>query len=518
VPMNGADLLLKTALAGGVEVCFANPGTTEAPLVAAFDEIPGIRAVLGLFEGVCTGAADGYGRMKGKPAMTLLHLGPGLANGIANLHNARRAGTPLVNVIGEHATWHRDADPPLAMDIETLAGTVSGWTRTNLSAGDLSSNTTEAISASLRGQIASLIVPHDHQLARVEDGPVLLPSLAYDPPDLAAIGRAADSLRKGVKSAMILGGQSLFGQGLMYAGRIRALTGCDLLTNSFFARMDRGTGFPSVARIPYFPEPAKPILARYETIIIAGGEDPVTFFGYPGIDSYLFTRDQQRLHICRPGQDVVKALEHLADLLESERRPVDGIGAERELRRPGMPTGELTPEKACLAMAAIQPENAIIVDEGMTTILAYYALSATLPPHSITTIVGGAIGYGMPCAVGAALACPDRQVINFQADGSGLYTVQALWTQAREGLNIVTLVGSNRSYNIVRMELERAGMIPRGPNAEALTGLGDPSIDWVAIARGFGVPACSVDTAEGLVCALGRALQEPGPHLVEMVL
>ncbi len=516
--MNGAELLLKAASAGGIEVCFANPGTTEVPLVEAFDKVSEIRAVLGLFEGVCTGAADGYGRMKEKPAMTLLHLGPGLANGIANLHNAKRSRTPVVNIIGEHATWHRDADPPLAMDIEGLARTVSGWVRTNLSVQEISANVTEAISSSLAGQIASLIVPHDHQLARVHSAPVGLPFLSYDPADMTAIEKAADSLKKGKKSAIILGGSALFGQGLVYAGRIKALTGCDLLTNSFPARVDRGTGLPSVERIPYFPEPAKPVLERYEVLVFAGGLDPVTFFGYPGIESYLLVKEQNKIFMSSQGQDVVKALECLTDLLQARGKSVNGKGVVRELRRPALPTGELTPEKACLVMAALQPENAIIVDEGLTTILAYYPLSATLPPHSLTTIVGGAIGYGMPCAVGAALACPDRSVINFQADGSGLYTLQALWTQAREALNVTTLVGSNRSYNIVRVELERAGMVPRGPNAEALTDLGHPSIDWAQIARGFGVPAVSVDTAEALAYALRHALEEPGPHLVEMLL
>ncbi|MBA4417675.1 MAG: acetolactate synthase large subunit [Syntrophus sp. (in: bacteria)] len=516
--MTGANLLVKTAIAGGIEVCFANPGTTEAPLVAAFDETPGIKTILGLFEGVCTGAADGYGRMKGTPAMTLLHLGPGFANGIANLHNGRRTRTPIVNLIGEHATWHRSADPPLAMDIEALANTVSGWLRTNRSVDTLSPNLTEAISASLYGQISSLIVPHDHQLTDTEDASIVIPEFSFDPPDTGIIEKAATMLRRSSKSAIILGGPALTGQGLRCAGFIKALIGCDLLANSFPGRVDRGTGLPAVDRIPYFPEPAKTLLSQYEAIIFAGGTEPVTFFGYPGIDSYLLGQDQERIHICSGREDVVQALEYLLYVLKGGNRSDNGNGTTRELRRPALSTGTLTPEKACITLAALQPEGAIIVDEGLTTILPYDPLTTTLPPHTILTIGGGAIGYGIPCAIGAALACPDRPVISFQADGSALYTLQALWTQARERLNITTLICSNGCYNIVRVELERAGIASRGPNAEALTDLGHPGIDWVKIAEGFGVPAASVATAEGLAHELAQALAEPGPHLIEMIL
>jgi acetolactate synthase-1/2/3 large subunit len=282
--------------------------------------------------------------------------------------------------------------------------------------------------------------------------------------------------------------------------------------------VDRGADLPVVNRIPYFPEPAKALLSQYEFVIYAGGTEPVTFFGYPGIDSYLITHDQERIHLCSERQDVVRSLEYLLDVLQGDNRSGNGNGMVRELRRPELLTGDLTPEKACITLAALQPEGAIIVDEGLTTILPYYSLTATIPYHTILTIAGGAIGYGMPCATGAALACPDRPVITFQADGSALYTVQALWTQAREGLNVTTLICSNGSYNIVRIELERAGIASRGPNAEALTDLGHPRIGWVKIAEGFGVPAVSVATSEGLALELVRALAEPGPHLIEMIL
>ena len=514
--MNGALALLKTAAAAGIEICFANPGTTETPLVVALDHMAGIKAVLGVFEGVCTGAADGYGRMKGSPAMTLLHLGPGFANGIANLHNARRAGTPLVNVIGEHATWHRPADAPLAMDIEALAGTVSGWYRTVRSPADVPGDMKNAISASLSGRIATLIVPHDYQSAEAGDHPPGKPVPSFAPIDEGLVDEAAALLTKGARSAIILGGPALLEEGLKLAGRIRALTGCDLLVGSFPARVDRGGSLPRLTKIPYFPELALKVLSPYESLILIGTVEPVTFFGYEGVDSYLIRKDQRKVSVASPGQDVMAALKTLADRLEAENRSGGFDEAREALRRPEVPAGTLTAERICLTLAALQPEGSIIVDEGLTTAFPYFALSPDLPRHSLLTIAGGSIGYGIPCATGAALACRERPVIDFQADGSGLYTVQGLWTQAREGLDVTTLLCSNRSYHIVRIELERAGVTVPGPNSRNLTDLGHPAIDWVKISEGFGVPAAKVDTVSGLARELTRAVKEAGPHLIEI--
>jgi len=515
--MNGAEALLRTALAGGIEICFANPGTTEAPLVAALDKIQGMRAVLGLFEGVCTGAADGYGRMKGKPAMTILHLGPGFANGVANLHNARRAKTPLVNVIGEHATWHREADAPLAMNIEGLAGTVSGWVRTNAAARDFSRNMAEAISSTQYGQIATLIAPHDHQLEDVGDQIVGLPPLSFDPLDEAAVEKAAGLFKDGRRPALLLGGQALLEPGLALAGRIRARTGCDLLVENFPARVECGAGLPPVTRIPYFPEPALALLSAYDSIVLVGAREPVTFFGYGGISSYLLTENQRRISISSARGSVMEAFEFLAHILGA-KEGCAGVPGGAEPARPEVPEGSLTPEKVCQTLAAVQPEGAIIVDEGLTTAFYYFPLTVGLPRITFISIAGGSIGYGMPCAAGAALACPERPVINLQADGSAAYTVQALWTQAREGLNVTTLLCSNRTYNIVRVELERAGVAVPGPCSRSLTDLGNPNIDWVEIAKGFGVPGVSVDKAEDLARETRRALEEPGPHLIEMII
>ena len=516
--MNGAEVLIETAIEYGIDVCFANPGTTEIPLVSIFDRYPLIRPVLGLFEGVCTGAADGYARMTDRPAMTLLHLGPGFANGIANLHNARRAGVPVVNVIGDHASWHRSADPPLAMDIEGLAGPVSAWLRANRSVTTTGKDMAEAISASLFGLISTLIVPHDHLISKTDSKGTGRLAFTFDPVDEGSIQSARRLFKEKGRVALILGGRGAKGKGLEAAARIKAATRCDLFTQTFPSCIERGAGLPDVERIPYFPEPARERLSGYQGVVLAGLQEPVTFFGYQGIPSTILREEQQKVFIGMGNENVVEALEHLADEVAGRASPSDVASVLAEPGRPSLPVGRLTAEKACTVLAALQPEGAIIVDEGITSSLAYHPLTRGCPRHNVMGITGGSIGYGMPCAAGAALACPERPVINLQADGSALYTVQALWTQAREGLNVTTLICSNRSYNIVKVELARAGIASPGPKALSLADLDHPAIDWPRLAGGFGVPAVSVDTAEDLARHLSTALLEPGPHLIEMVL
>jgi acetolactate synthase-1/2/3 large subunit len=516
--MNGAELLIKTAIGAGINVCFANPGTTELPIVAALDKTPGIKAFLGLFEGVCTGAADGYGRMLDKPAMVLLHLGPGLANGIANLHNARRAKSPVLNVVGEHATWHRDADPPLAMDIESLARTVSGWWRTSKSAQAIPSDIADAVTATRLGQVATLIVPHDFQLAECDGHRMRELESPFEPLEPKFIEAVASRLRTFHKVALMLGGRALRNPGLNAAARIQKRIGCDLLAPTLPGYMERGPGLPIVECLPYFPERAVDVISRYEVVLFAGAPEPVTFFGYPGVRSRILANEQQRITLCTDRQNVVEALECLADALGAPSHPVTGDDLLAKPMRPEIPGGQLTAEKVCLALAALQPENAVIVDEAVTTGLSHLLLAGGPPPHTVMTVSGGSIGQGIPCATGAAIACADRPVIDLQADGSALYTVQGLWTQAREGLNVTTLICSNRSYRILQMELLRSGITTNGPNTQALTELTNPPIDWVRVAQGFGVPGVTVNTAEELARELRIALIEPGPHLIEMLL
>ena len=514
--MNGAESLIRTAVAAGVEVCFANPGTTEMPLVAALDAVDGIRAVLGLFEGVCTGAADGYGRMAGKPALTLTHLGPGFANGIANLHNARRARSPIVNVIGDQATWHLAADAPLTSDIESLAQPVSAWVRRNASAQSLARDGAEAIAASARapGRISTLIVPSDCQWNPAESTAV--PIAPQGPPRVedGAIEQAADLLRRHEnKAAIFMGGQALTARGLRAAGRIAAKLGCRLICETFPARVERGGGLPAIEKLPYFPEQAIETLSKFDAVVLAGALAPVAFFGYPNLPSALLPEGRPIARLATPEQDAVAAVEALADGLCGA-----AVAAFTSGKRPARPGGKLDSATIGAALAALMPENCIVMDEAATTGLPFFTASAGAPAHTYLALTGGAIGQGLPCATGAAVACPDRRVIAFQADGSGMYTVQSLWTQARENLNVTTLICNNRRYRILQVELARAGVTEPGRKARSLTSLANPEIDWAKIAAGMGVPAARVDSAEMLTSQLERALAEPGPNLIEMLI
>jgi acetolactate synthase-1/2/3 large subunit len=510
--MKGSQVLMDTALKHGVDVCFANPGTTEMPLVEAMDAVSGMRPVLSLFEGVCTGAADGYGRMKGRPAMVLLHLGPGLAGGLPNLHNARRARTPVFLVVGEHSTWHRQYDPPLAMDIEALAGTVSGWQKTVASPADIGPATAAAIGASLQGRISTLVVPYDCQYEEAPEGSETVTMAASEPVSESTAAEAAGLLSGGKKTLLLLGGRALGREGLLAAARIKARSGCDLMGEMFPARMERGAGLPDVPRVPYMPEMAFEMLSKYQAVVLAGARAPVSFFGYKNVRVQYLNEHQDVLTLAQEGSDAVPALEMLAQALGAPAAAPGDVLAQ-QVSFP-VPEGKLTPDKICLALAASQPEGAIVVDEGITTSLVYHPLSSGARPFTLLTLTGGSLGQGMPAATGAAIACPERKVISFQADGAALYSLQALWTQAREGLDVTTLIASNGRYDILRYELMRLGILAPGPAAAALTEL--PAIDWVRVSEGLGVPASSAATAEELMNELGKAFAERGPRLIEM--
>jgi len=514
--MNGAEALIRTAVASGVEVCFANPGTTEMHLVAALDAAPGMRAVLALFEGVVTGAADGYARMAGKPALTITHLGPGFANGIANLHNARRANSPVVNVIGDQATWHLAADAPLTSDIESLAKPVSVWVRKVKTAAEVGPGVAEAIAASQRapGGVATLIVPSDCAWG---EAPGPAKPVGVEGPAAVrgeSIERVARTLRSGEPALILLGGTALSRRGLLAAARITAKSGARAMLITFPARVERGAGVPAYTKFPYFPEQGVELLGSVRHLVLAGAIEPVAFFGYPNVPSRLTPAGCQISVLATPEQDAVGALEALAEALGAGRN--EGELAARADLAPA--TGKLTPETLGRTLAALLPENAIVVDESATSGAQFFALSSGAAPHSHLGLTGGAIGQGLPNAVGAAIACPDRRVISLQADGSGMYTLQALWTAARESLDLKTIVCANRMYRILKVELARADITHPGPAARALTDLGSPNLDWVSLARGMGVPGERAETAEALAAAIGRAFAERGPYLVEAVL
>ena len=511
--MNGAEALVAAAVKNGIKVCFANPGTTEMPLVQAMDSVPGLRGILCLHENVATGAADGYGRMTGFPAMCLLHLGPGLANGLTNLHNARRAFTPVLNVIGEHATWHLSADPLLATDIDAVARNVSDYIKRNQGTATIASDLGEAIAATMEkgGRIATLIVPHDIQIGKA--GAEIperrgLPKTQYSS---RHVTQSAQALKAG-KSALLLGGPALSEAGIMLAGRIAAASGADLICDTFFARMERGGDLPAPIRLPYFPDQALELTRRYQHVIVVGTRRPVAFFGYPGLPSYL-TTEEQTVMLSGPQDDTLGALAALAAEVNAAEdvRPSAG-------EFPVMPKGALNAQSVSAVIARLQPANCIIMDEALTVGTPYFDASRRAPRFSHLMLTGGAIGEGPGAATGAAIACPDRKVINFQSDGCGAYSVQAFWTQARENLDVVTIIGSNRSYNILRVELLRAGVTRAGPIARSMSDLDRPFLDWVKIGEGFGVPSVAVDTAEALARELERALLQKGPRLIEAIM
>jgi acetolactate synthase-1/2/3 large subunit len=513
----GAFSLVHTALNAGVEICFANPGTTEMPIVVTLDRTPGLRVVLGLFEGVCTGAADGWARMTGRPAATLLHLGPGFANGIANLHNARRARTPVVNWIGDHATRHLAFDAPLTSDIAALTGSV-GWTRAVKSADEMAEASLAAVEAALGppGRVASLIIPADCQW---EPGPEPLsatPSPVLRETRRPAIRKAARLLRKG-RGGLLLGSNALTEPGLRAAARVAAATACGVWIETFPSRQECGCHVPLFPALPYFPEQAIEALANVASLVLAGAREPVAFFAYPDQPSRLLPDGAELCTLADPeaGDDATLALEALVQELEAPAivTPQRNIPAFKPSGRP------LTPDTLCRAMAAFTPENAIVVNEAATTGLTWNAVHAShAAPHTMLFITGGAIGQGLPNALGAALACPDRRVIAFQADGSGLYTLQALWSIARENADVTVVVCANRRYRILQVELQRSGIAEPGPKAQALTDLTRPVIDWAALAKGFGVPGCSVQTEDEFADALLRSFAERGPSLIEAVL
>ena len=517
--MNGAQSLVRTLIGNDVNTCFANPGTSEMHFVAALDKTPEMRCILGLFEGVVTGAADGYGRMLDKPAATLLHLGPGLANGLSNLHNAKRANSPVVNVIGDHATYHRSYDAPLTSDIEGAARPFSDWVRTTGDADSVASDTAAAIGASLSnpGRIATLILPADAAWSELRKAQTEIPRATTVIPEEISPAKtvaAAKLLRAEGTTAIILDARLTRDRELALAGQISIATGADLVVPTQSARISRGAGRVPVKRIPYGTDVGIAALKEYENIILIGPKAPVAFFAYPDKPSELLAPGTHVLELANESQDVVQALEAL-------HAEVGAGGAELILQQPVLhekPTGAITPEKIGHVLGTLLPENAIVVEEALTSGRTFLRDTQGSAPHDWLFGTGGSIGYALSSSVGAAIAAPNRKVVTLQADGSGLYMPQALWTQAREGLDIVTLVFANRKYQILRNEMQSVGADFSGPRAEALLDIGNPDIDWVAIGAGFGVPSVRVETMEELHTAFARALSAGGPRLIEILL
>ena len=527
--MNGAQSLVRTLVGGAVNVCFTNPGTSEMHFVAALDSEPGMRCVLGLFEGVVTGAADGYYRMTGTPAATLLHLGPGLGNGLANLHNAKKARSGIVNIVGEHARDHIRYDAPLTSDIAGIARPMSHWVRTAASSMSVAADGAAAIHEARRspGQIATLILPADTAWNAAGGVASVLADEPLARPSSAAVRAAALALnvqervrqsvqqKPGEGAMLLLGGRAVRGRCLELAGRIAAKTGCTLAGEFGLARHERGAGRVHLQRVPYVVEAAVAMLKDVQQLVLVGARVPVSFFAYPDKPSVLIQPHCQVTELAGVEADLEAALQALADELGASATAPAHVA---QLARPELPTGTLTADGIAAVVGALMPENAVVVDESVTTGRGFARLTSTTVPHDWLSLMGGAIGLGLPMAVGAAIGAPGRRVIALEGDGSAMYTEQALWTMAREGLDVTVLIFANRAYQILRGELTGVGAGTPGKRANDMLTLDRPSLDWVSLAKGHGVAAARVDDLSGLATQMSHALAASGPFLIELVL
>ena len=514
--MTGAEALVRSLLASGVDTCFTNPGTSEMHFVAALDRVDGMRCVLALFEGVATGAADGYARMTGRPASTLLHLGPGLANGLAGLHNAHRALSPIVNIVGEHGTAHRQHDPPLHSDIAGLARLYSSFVATVESPEEAGPAAASAVAAAMAppGRIGTVILPADSAWtdANLRIAPPE-PVLTRQKVDAARVRNAAEALRRG-KAALVLNGPLLRSAPLETCGRIAAATGAELLAPTQVPRLQRGAGRVFVDRIPYVIDAAMKRLAHLERVVLVNAKAPVAFFAYPDKPSLLLPPACEVLELAGPAEDGIDAIERLADTLGARsHEPV-----REPLALPDLPAGAITLAGLAAVIAALLPEHAIVVDESITSGRGLLPATRTSRPHDWLTNPGGAIGTGLPLAIGAAVSCPDRKVVCLESDGSGMYTLQGLWTMAREHLDVTVVLFNNRSYEILKGEFKYVGAGEAGAKATDMLEIGRPDLDWVALAGAQGVPGARVRTLDALGTELKAALGERGPRLVEVML
>jgi len=515
--MNGAESLVHTLADAGIEICFGNPGTSEMHFVAALDREPRMRGVLCLFEGAAAGAADGYARMTGKPAATLLHLGPGFANAISFLHNARKGGQPVVNIVGDHASSHsRYPQAPLTSDIMAITGSVSDWLHQSKSAEEAAGDGARAVQAarSAPGRIATLVLPADAAWNEAK-GPVRpLPVTPPRPVDSAAIDHAARALQNGKRSALLLRGVCLQREGVEAAGRIARRTGARLLHDYFTPRLTRGEGLAEVERIPYFAEDIVECLKGLEQIVLVGAPAPVTFFAYPDKPSWVTPEGCELLTLAEPEEDCIAALTSLA---EAVRADAPASLAARVI--PAMPVhAALDPDSMGAIIARLMPEDAIVSDDSLTAGPGLHKHLRYGPRHDWLVLTGGAIGHAPPMAAGAALACPGRKVIAVSGDGAAMYAPQTLWTMAREKLDVVTIVCANRTYNILNIELMRVGALNPGPKTLEMLDLRNPILDFVKLAQGMGVEASRAETTTEFAAQFADAMATPGPRLIEAVL
>jgi acetolactate synthase-1/2/3 large subunit len=513
--MNGADTLLKTLVNNGVEVCFTNPGTSEMHMVAAIGESEGMRSILCLFEGITSGAADGYMRMSGKPACTLLHLGPGLSNASANLHNARKAHSAVINLVGDHATYHKQFDAPLNSDVIGLAAPVSHWVRTVKDANSLATDAAEAISTSMikPGQISTLIVPADCAWDPA-DAAAELQALPVAPlVEEAAVTTAADLLRNGKSTILLMSNMALTERGLELADKVAQKTSARIFCDTFDARLPRGEGRCAIERLGYFAEQATAQIGDCQQFIMVGTKAPVAFFAYPGKPSEFYAPGSTLHTLATVQQDAEDSLQRLVDALDANHyQPRRQI-----LNKPGLMSGELSAKAVAFAIAEYMPTDAIVADESGTTGAVCYPVTTNTVRHDWLRLTGGSIGYGLPVAIGAAVACPDRKVLCLHGDGGAMYTIQSLWTMARENLDICVVIYANRKYYVLQIELARVGAESVNKKTLDMMDLSNPDLDFVKLAEGMGVPATRATSAEEFDEQFADAMASKGPRLIEAI-
>ncbi len=510
--MNGAQSLVKTLLSSGVDMCFANPGTSEMHFVAALDDHPEMRCILCLFEGGTSGAADGYYRMSRKVAATLLHLAPGFGNAFANLHNARKAQSGVVNVMGEHATYHLRHESPLKGDTAGISQVISHWTRTSADAAHVAADGAAAVQAarSLNGQIATLILPANTAWENGEAPATALAAPALRLPSPPQITAAAHALRQ-PGAALMIDGEALFTEAASLAARICAATGARLMAPFFAARSRRGAGSVKMARLAYEVDLNIEILADVKTLVLCGAQRPTAFFAYPGKPSLPETPGTCVFDLADITMDIPGTLAAIAcEIGPLPDLPTDAL---QPLALPALPTGPLTLEKVGATIAHLMPEDSVVVNEAITSGAPVAGQMQTARGHDWLVTMGGSIGAGLPTAVGAAVACPNRKVLCLSGDGSAMYTLQSLWTMAREGLDVCTVIFANDTYRILHGELENVGAKP-GRNVARMFDMVDPTLDWVALAKGHGVQAQRVETADAFNAAFAEAMAVKGPRLI----
>src|SRR5579871_1496616 len=514
--MTGAECLLRTLAANGIDTCFMNPGTSEMHFVAALERVPAVRGVLGLVEGVCSGAADGYGRMRGTPAATLLHLGPGLANALSNLHNARKARTPVVNIVGEHSTTHLRYDAPLTADIEAFARTVSSYVRVAKDAADVAHATAETIQAAIAppGHVSTLIVPADLSWSDTNARVPVITAAKRAMPPAERIEEAA-RLAQLPGTALLLGGTTINERALAAAGRLAARTGVRVLADRNAQRISSGRGRFQPVTVPYFPEPALAVLAEVRNLILVETQAPVSFFGYPNTPSYLLPESSTVSVLAERSEDGTGALEALQDACGAQKCAIP-LSPPAAVATPA--AGPLTLDSVAATLVLRLPEGAILADEMVSAGAVVVPHLVHAAPHDRLPVTGGSIGQGLPVALGAACALPDRKVVALEADGSGMYTLQALWTMVRENLDVVTVIFANRRYQILEIEMRRTGAsLARGAAYDAID-ISRPPLDWVQLANGMGMPASRATTGAEFDAQFRAAMEERGPRLIEALL